>query len=78
MGLKKSTGNGKYIKEYDYDTVLPFGKNKGLTVSEVIDDGECSLIMYYINNKIITASNDLYMGMMSKCEGGCESCSYQF
>jgi len=75
MGLKKGT---KRIDEYDFDTVLPFGRCKGSTIGEVIDDGECSLIMYYINEGIITPSNDLYDNMRFTCAGGCMTCKYIF
>ena len=71
MGLKKGT---KRIDQYDFDTVLPFGRCKGSTISEVIDDGECSLIMYYINEGIIQASNSLYEEMRSDCAGNCNTC----
>lgn len=71
MGLKN---NNQRIDEYDFDTILPFGRCKGSTIGEVIDDGECSLIMYYINEGIITASNELYENMRFICAGNCITC----
>lgn len=76
MGLTKK--RKQRIEQYDFDTVLPFGRCKGSTIGEVIDDGECSLIMYYINEGIITASNDLYESMRRTCAGGCANCYENF
>ncbi len=74
MGLKINN-----IKlQSDFDTILTFGQCEGLTIEEVIDDGQCSLIMFYINKGIIFPTENLRNEMIMNCRGGCPTCINNF
>ena len=66
MGLKSKTLN--------LDDPLKFGRCKGSTIREVIDDSDCSLIQYYMNENIILLSNNAFKYLRQSCTTICEQC----
>lgn len=71
MGLKNK--NNKFVTIHKLGTILRFGRAKNNTIKEVIDDGECSLIQYYINEGVIELDNEAYKYLRNHCST-CRQC----
>lgn len=72
-GLSKKNNFSKN-RVHELDTVLNFGQCQGCTVQDVIDDSQCNLMQYYVNNGIIEMSNEAYTYLRKNCLNH-ESCS---
>lgn len=69
MGLKKTN---KAIGLYDE---MGFGRCKGSTIFDIIDDDDCSLIQYYINQGLVELNNEAYEYLRHSCNGkSCQQC----
>lgn len=70
MGLNRNT------KVRALNSVLTFGQCKNSTIEEVIDDGQCSLIQYYIDNvEDFELDNEAYNYLRRECKGNNKKCS---